>query len=592
MNALRFLTAPLLHPRRLFAFPARRALAVVIALASMNLWSFDTQVLAQPPTPPTPRTPPIKVIPSLNVPKTPKMVEGQVFIKYKERLIHAEDLVERRKKIIQTGNQLRSQLHSQNGTDVFIGVIKTYEKLGMQLLQLPPGESVQDAISKIIQNASVVEFAEPNYKIFPLYSAPPNDDEWVNGPISLWGMEKIGMKSAWELSNGKVSKNIIVAVLDTGIDYTHPDLVDPATSTSRMWRNSQEAGGFPGQDDDNNGIVDDVYGANFCTGTQPATGDPQEDQIQGYPGHGTIIAGIIGAIVNNGHHVAGVHRNANLMALKIMCAQPNAADELPTGDIDGAISAILYAIDKKAAVLNASWTIGNINHSGLRLAIDLAGENNALFVAAAGNTRSPQNNNDTSPMYPASYGKDGLANVMAVAGTMLTCGVGGGTVSNMGTCTNGSALREELYDGSSYGPTSVHIAAPGWRTVSTGIIDSQNNPGGLAMGTGTSTAAPHVSGCAALVQAARAAKVSSPPLSPTDLKTLLMNNGENLSSLNGLVVDGRRLNCYAALRTEIKWSFWDWATKWWETPGFSFFTRPDDPRREPRTPYPLTPIEP
>ncbi|TKB83581.1 MAG: hypothetical protein E8D44_07080 [Nitrospira sp.] len=575
MNALQFLTPPLLPPRRLFAFPARSALTVVIAFASLSLSSFNTQVLAQTPTPPTPHAPPIKVIPSLNVPTTPKMVEGQVFIKYTESLIHAEDLVERRKKIIQAGNQLRSQLQFQNGTDLFIGEIRTYEKLGIQLLKLQPSESVQDAISKINQHPSLVEFAEPNYKVFPLYSAPPNDDQWVNGPISLWGMEKIGMKSAWELSNGKVSKNIIVAVLDTGIDYTHPDLVDPATSTSRMWQNSQEAGGSSGQDDDNNGIVDDVYGANFCTGTQPATGDPQEDQIQGYPGHGTIVAGVIGAIVNNGHHVAGVHRNANLMALKIMCAQPGAANELPTGDIASAMSAILYAIDKKAEVLNASWTIGNIKHSGLRVAIKLAGDNNALFVAAAGNTRDPQNNNDTSPMYPASYGNDGVANVMAVAGTMLTCGAGEGTVSNMGTCNNGSAPHEALYDGSSYGQTSVHIAAPGWRTISTAIIDSVDNPGGIAMATGTSTAAAHVSGCAALVQAARTAKPSSTPFSPKDLKALLMNNGENLSTLNGRVVNGRRLNCDAALRTQVKWSFWDWVGTW---EFFSFSRGPRTPR--------------
>src|SRR4029079_15610773 len=166
---------------------------------------------------------------------------------------------------------------------------------------------------------------------------------------------------------------------------------------SQMWVNSRENSGVTGQDGDRNGIIDDVHGANFCNSL--ATGNTQDEPV----GHGTMVAGVVGAKVNNGRYVAGVHRTAKLMAIKFIC---NDANEGPVGTTDGAMSAVMYAIEKKAKIINASWTIGSSAHTGLRMAIELADRvNGSLFVAAAGNSSMPPPIDiDTTRQYPASYG--------------------------------------------------------------------------------------------------------------------------------------------------------------------------------------------
>lgn len=525
------------------SFPLRigSSCHIVVSVLSCLVLILQSGLVARADTSPLPQ---IKKIPHVKNLKTPHVVQGQVFVKYKESILQTDDPSQRINKILEAEKQLRLQLFPRED-NVFS--IRTYERIGAQLLRLPQGMSVEDAITKLTLNRRLVEFAEPNYKIYPLYrSPPPNDDMWVNSPIALWGMEKIGMPSAWRLSEGTVDKNVIVAVLDTGIDYGHPDL-EP-----QIWRNVKEDQGVTNYDDDHNGIKDDIYGATFCNGA--SSPDPQDDS-----GHGTLIAGVIGAR-HNTSHIAGINRHIKIMALKIMCIPPGG--KLPEGDIGNAIAAIEYAINNEATVLNASWVYGDVPHLNLKLAIEDAGEANALFVAAAGNSSSPQNNNDVNPVYPASFGKDGVPNVLAVAGTMLKCR-GQGELPYSGSCDDGSTPDELHYDESNYGETSVHMAAPSWYTISTHLIAYSD---GLGLGSGTSMAAAHLSGCAALLHAARRANSSSSPLSVIDLKHTLMTTGDQLSDLDKKVVDGRRLNCFNALRTEIpNLSIWSWIKKIWRT---------------------------
>lgn len=445
---------------------------------------------------------------------TPHVVQGEVFVKYKESVLQTDHPSQRIQQILKAEHSLKKHVFKHE-PNVFS--ITTYVQLGAQLLQLPSDMSVEKAITEL-ESDPAVAFAEPNYKIYPLFSSPPNDDLWVKGPIESWGLEKIGMPQAWKLSDGNVAMDVIVAVIDTGIDYTHPDL------KSQIWSSKN------------------TYGVNFCRGGRNK--DPQDE----LPGHGTLLAGVIGA-VHNTSHIPGINRHIRIMALKIMCT--SAGTKLPEGDIADAIKAIEYAVENGATILNASWAYGNVPHRLLRLAIQEAGNANALFVAAAGNTGagSPRNNNDVNPVYPASFGKDGVVNVLAVAGTMLKCASGVPPYS--GACTDGSPPVENIDDQSNFGLKSVHMAAPGWATYSTARIHIDENPTGIAMGGGTSMAAAHVSGCAALLQAARRAKSPSIPLKAVDLKTILITQGQQLPTLTTMVKDGRRLNCFNALGTEI-----------------------------------------
>ena len=234
------------------------------------------------------------------------------------------------------------------------------------------------------------EFVEPDYivhaTLFPS-DAGANDSR-------LWGLRNagqsdgvpgadIGAPAVWDITTG--SSSVIVAVIDSGIRYSHQDLA------ANMWRNPGEIAAN-GIDDDHNGYVDDIFGINSITGS----GDPFDDNS-----HGTHVAGTIGAVANGGGPHVGVAWNVSLIALKFLGANGS-------GELSDAIECIDYAISKGAMIMNNSWGGGGFS-SAMSNAIERARLANSLFVAAAGNNGS---DNDAIPAYPASYPQ---TNIVAVA---------------------------------------------------------------------------------------------------------------------------------------------------------------------------------
>ena len=345
-----------------------------------------------------------------------------------------------------------------------------------------------------MQESALVEYAEPNY--IYRHFATPNDAEYAQ----LWGMNNTGQKDpagvvgragidinaekAWDITTG--SKDVIVAVIDTGVVYNNPDLKD------NMWQNPNEIAGN-GIDDDKNGYVDDVYGID------PANrdGDPLDDH-----GHGTHVAGTIGASGNNASSVVGVAWNVRIMAIKFLTAQGS-------GNTANAILGIDYAVNNGAKILNNSWGGGAFSQA-LADAIQRAADKNVLFVAAAGNSSS---NNDSDPTYPATYDK---ANIVSVA-----------------AFTN----QAELANFSCYGKKTVHIAAPGKNILST-------TTDGLKSWSGTSMASPHIAGVAALLLS------HEPDLSALDLKARMLTTARPMTSLRGRVATGL-VDAHAALTNTI-----------------------------------------
>ncbi|MEM9446539.1 MAG: S8 family serine peptidase [Verrucomicrobiota bacterium] len=303
----------------------------------------------------------------------------------------------------------------------------------------------------------------------------------------LWGVQDadIDAPEAWEISTG--TKNVVVGVIDSGIDYNHPDLID------NMWRNPGEIPNN-GIDDDGNGFIDDVHGWDFYNGDA----DPYDDHF-----HGTHSAGTIGAVGNNGKGLTGVCWSVSLMALKFL-------NSYNTGLNSDAADCISYTNLMKVDITSNSW--GGPAASGMvTSAIHDARDQNSLFITAAGNNNL---NNDTTAFFPASYNLDNIISVAA---------------------TNSD---DQMAWFSNYGPTSVDLAAPGSNIYSTFPTSYGFEYSYLS---GTSMATPHVTGVCALI-------LSVAPDMPYDqVKALVMDHVDPLPSLDGMTVTGGRLNAYNSL---------------------------------------------
>lgn len=360
---------------------------------------------------------------------------------------------------------------------------------GLWEVQLSDGVSVATALAAYNASSHVL-LATPNYTLSVFQS--PNDPQFG----SQWNLHNSGQSGgtpdadidapeAWDTTIGSAAT--IVAVIDTGVDYTHPDLA------ANIWVNAGENPG-DGIDNDGNGYIDDVHGYDFVNND----GDPMDDQS-----HGTHVAGTIGAVGNNGIGVTGVAWNVRIMALKFL-------DASGSGDTADAIRALDYAVQMGALISNNSYgATGAENADPLfEEAIRNAAAFGHIFVAAAGNSG---NDNDAVATYPAGFD---VSNIIAVAAT---------------------DENDVLASFSNYGAGSVDLAAPGTDILST-------LPGGqYGLSSGTSMASPHVAGVVALVRSLH------PDWTHQQVIAQVLNSVDYVPGLEGRTLTAGRLNAARAV---------------------------------------------
>jgi thermitase len=349
--------------------------------------------------------------------------------------------------------------------------------------------------AKSLSHSQELEYIEPNY-IYSITSVDViNDAEYEE----QWGLKNTGKNSggwfsrgvegmdikaekAWTITKG--SKDIKIAVIDTGVDYNHEDL------KANIMVNELELNGTAGVDDDGNGYIDDTYGYDFANN--------DNDPMDGH-GHGTHCAGVIGAL-HNSIGIRGVMADVQILPIQFLT-------KTGRGTLEGAIKAIDYAISRGVHIMSNSWG-GTGASIALTEAVERAESAGILFIAAAGNSRS---DNDTRPTMPANIKTESIISVGAM---------------------DGKGKRASF---SNYGKETVHVFAPGNKIYST----VQNN--GYKDMSGTSMACPMVAGVAGLILS------SEPNLTPVEVKQRLMSTagpGEELStvSASGLV------NAYQSLK--------------------------------------------
>lgn len=357
---------------------------------------------------------------------------------------------------------------------------------GLMLLTYAGGENVADAASALASHPAI-EFAEPNYIIKADQAAPKDprfSEQWALGDGEQSSAQVgagINVTRAWERSTG--SPQTVIAVIDSGIDFSHPDL------SANQWTNAGEQDNRI--DDDGNGLADDLHGWDFV-----ADGSEIKDEL----GHGTAIAGIIAAEGNNGVGIAGVMWRAALMSLRVL-------DGGGTGDVAGAVEAIDYAVAHGAGVINLSWGTPQQSQA-LADALVRAEQKGVLVVCSAGNDG---NNIEGIAHYPAAYN---LPNVIAVAST-----------DNSGQLTSWS----------NWGGARVSITAPG-----TDILTTARG-GEYRPVTGSSYSAPHVTGVAGLVRTLK------PRLSARRTREMIIQGARQVSALQGKVASNGALNAAGAL---------------------------------------------
>lgn len=367
---------------------------------------------------------------------------------------------------------------------------ESHDAIDVEVVSVP--DHAVERVSDALRRQPAVATAEPDFVMERTTNDPGYPD--------LWALENTGQKGgavgvdidareAWATTTG--DPEVIVAVIDTGVDISHPDLA------GNIWRNPGEIAGN-GIDDDRNGYVDDVHGWDFHNGDATVFDSPTEDA------HGTHVAGTIAALGDNGRGTVGVAPDVTIMPIKFLGGTDG------SGSGSAAAAAVAYAYANGATVINTSW--GGGGGTALRNAIDAA--TGAVVVAGAGNLGDDMD--ATTPQYPAAWADDRYAmpNVLSVASIDRT-----GAMSSF----------------SNYGTRSVDIGAPGRDIVST----YPNNT--YAWSTGTSMSAPHASGVAALVASVRGA------LTGAQLADVVKVGARPLASLAGKTTTGGTLDADGAL---------------------------------------------
>jgi subtilisin family serine protease len=356
----------------------------------------------------------------------------------------------------------------------------------LQLIAFPDGVDVAALLDRYAGLAEV-KYAEPDF----IYHTQvlPNDSRFGE----LWGMHNTGQSGGlvdfdidapegWDINTD--ASQIVIGSIDTGVDFSHEDLA------ANAWQNPGEIPGN-GQDDDNNGYVDDVDGWDFLSNDPIAQDDNN---------HGSHTMGTAAAVGNNGVGVAGVAWSAKIMRLKI-------CNSFGSCNLSAAVAATDYATENGARLTSNSWGGGSYSQA-MKDAIDRANAAGVLYVAAAGNNGR---DTDPSPFYPACYDSP---NVLSVA-----------NVTRFGGRSSSS----------NYGATTVDLGAPGTDILST----IPNNS--YASFTGTSMACPHVSGVLANIMG------FNPNLGHLEYKQIIMDSAEPAESMAGITVTGGVLNLRNAL---------------------------------------------
>lgn len=374
-------------------------------------------------------------------------------------------------------------------------------------INLPEGMSVEGAI-ELLKSLPEVEYAEPNYIVKALMI--PNDpyysssNSWGQGYADLWGLKNINAAEAWDISQGA---GVIVAVVDSGIDYNHEDIA------ANVWTNSKEIPGN-GKDDDSNGYIDDYYGYNFAY----SNNNPMDDL-----GHGTHCAGTIAAVGNNAKGIIGVAPKAKVMAVKGLNYEGAGSTEIM-------VKCLKYAADMGANVISNSWG-GKGSSLALTDVVNYAYAKGCVVVAAAGNS-----NADVASFCPAN-----IANVITVAASDHNDRKT--DFSNWGSKIDVAAPGgdSKTADGSNrQGRNILSLRANGTDLYEDGGLCIVNN--NYYRSRGTSMACPHVSGLAALLRA------KYPSVTNEEIRDRMVFNTDPFPEDNGDKEMGRgRINAYKAL---------------------------------------------
>ncbi len=432
-------------------------------------------------------------------------VEGEVLVEVKSTGISAQSLGHKSSSILPENTDISVKRIFSHNKKIYL--IKSSTKTTQQLIEE-------------LKKNPYVEKVEPNYIIRPTIIPDDSVYDIYGTEDQYWGFEDIKAFDGWDITTG--SNDIVIAVLDTGVDYSHPDLKE------NIWRNKAECNGIPGVDDDNDGYIDDCIGYDM---------HDNDNDTTDYDDHGTHVSGIIGAVGNNSIGLAGVNWHVKILPCKIF-------DDQGGGDnvLSAAIECLNYIVSLKKRGVNIvasnnSWAGGPGNYLGniLKDAIKESIDAGILFVTASGNEGLDVDKKCKSKyskycnrVYPCSYNLEGII------------------------CVTATDKNHNLPFYSNYGLTSVDIAAPGdsiYSTVSTkkDNLFLSSVDGKYDYETGTSMATPFVTGTIGLL------KSINPDMSMFDIKATILHSRDILNSLKGKILSEGKLNIYRALIEPYKW---------------------------------------